>query len=106
MRPVDLRSIVAALPASGLASLARQMLAALDDADAPLRETLAAYLELSGATNAVCARLAIHRNTLGYRIQRIEGLLGMDLRDGRTRATLLLALDLLDGDRRHAPAAG
>ncbi|MEU4670400.1 helix-turn-helix domain-containing protein [Amycolatopsis sp. NPDC023774] len=42
----------------------------------------------------MCAELFIHRNTLAYRLKRIRELLGLDLQDGRVRATLLMALRL------------
>lgn len=95
---MDLASIIDTLPAGSLASLATRTLAPLGRSDGALFDTLEAYLELSGATRAVCDRLSIHRNTLTYRLKRIQELLDVDLDDGRTRATLLLAL-LVDRGR-------
>lgn len=91
---VDLATIVDSLPQSGLLPLAQRALAPLEGHDETLPETLTAFLELSGSTRAICDRLRIHRNTLAYRMTKIESLLGMDLSDGRTRATLLLALQV------------
>lgn len=95
--PLDLASIAQALPSAGLASLAGRFIAPLDAADPTgvLTETLGAYLRHSGAARAIGDELFIHRNTLAYRIRRIETLLGVDLQDGETRATLLLALHII-----------
>ena len=48
---------------------------------------------LTGRCRAA-AELRIHRQTLYYRLQRIEKLTGLDLADGRDRLTLHLALTL------------
>jgi len=93
----DLLSLVEGLPRTGVATLARRALEPLADAEPVLLETLEVYLETSGSTRAVCERLFIHRNTLSYRMRRIETLLGVDLEDGQARAVLLLAFRL-----RHA----
>ncbi|WP_307479380.1 PucR family transcriptional regulator [Microbacterium trichothecenolyticum] len=90
----DLLSLVEGLPRSGVSTLARRALGPLADAEPVLLETLEVYLETSGSTRAVCDRLFIHRNTLSYRMRRIETLLGVDLEDGQTRAVLLLAFRL------------
>jgi purine catabolism regulator len=94
---LDIASIVHSLPSSGLRSLSRRVLAPLEEADptGALTETLRSYLRHSGTVRAVGDELFIHRNTLAYRIRRIEKLLGVDLRDGETRATLLLALHVV-----------
>lgn len=102
MRQIDLMSIVDALPSAGLAEIARRRFEPLEQAEGPLLETLTAFLELSGATRAVCERLFIHRNTLSYRLRRIEDLLDVDLDDGKVRATLLLALQILGKDTVHS----
>lgn len=91
---VDLLSLLGGLPRAGVGMLARRALEPLADAEPVLRETLEAYLETSGSTRAVCERLFIHRNTLSYRMRRIESLLGVDLEDGEVRAVLLLAFRL------------
>lgn len=48
------------------------------DTDGVLRETVCAYVENTSDQAAVCEKLHIHRNTLGYRMSRIEDLLGRD----------------------------
>jgi purine catabolism regulator len=78
--------------------MARKLLTPLDAADptGALRETLASYhLRHAANSRAVCDELFIHRNTLSYRIRRIEDLLGMSLADGEVRTTCMLALRIL-----------
>ena len=54
--------------------------------------TLEAFLATLGAPLATAERLHVHRNTLLYRLTRIEAVAGVDLRDPETRLTLHLAL--------------
>ena len=78
--------------------MARRLLAPLAlDAGGSLRETLEAYLRLSGNSREMCEELFIHRNTLSYRLRKIEDLLQLDLSDGQIRATCLLALAIVAG---------
>jgi len=94
---MDLISVVDGLPSSGLEAMAGKLLGPLrEESTGSLVETLRAYLHHSGNTRAVCEELFIHRNTLSYRLRRIEELLGTDLSDGRLRATLLLALAITE----------
>ncbi len=44
-------------------------------------ETLAAYVACRGSKTAACARLAIHRSTLDYRLERMGELFGVDSED-------------------------
>lgn len=92
---LDLEAVVDSIRHPGAISMARRLLEPLvrDDDDTLLR-TLEVYLRLSGATPAVCRELFIHRNTLAYRLRKIETLIGVDLQDGLTRATWLIALRL------------
>jgi purine catabolism regulator len=86
-------AVVDILSHPGVASMSRRLLAPLaGDGDQALLRTLESYLRHSGATAPICGELYIHRNTLAYRIRRIEDLLGVDLQDGQVRATLLLAV--------------
>lgn len=52
---------------------------------------LATYLDQESSTGATAQRLGLHRNTVATRIQRIQTLLGADLRDPETRLALHLA---------------
>lgn len=86
-------AVVDTLTHPGVESLARRLLSPLaGDAGGALLRTLESYLRHSGTTPAICEELFIHRNTLAYRVRKLEELLGMDLADGQTRATLLLAV--------------
>ena len=55
------------------------------------QETLAAYLDAESSVVATAERLALHRNTVAARIQRIQSLLGADLDDPSSRLALQLA---------------
>jgi len=55
--------------------------------------TLAAFLRSGGALALAAEDLGVHRNTLSYRIGRIEELTGRSLADPRTRYLLQNALD-------------
>lgn len=57
-----------------------------------LLETLQVYLECQGNVLATAERLYIHRNTLRYRLKRIEEILGRDLESPDERLSLWLAL--------------
>ena len=59
-----------------------------------LAATAAAYLDHAGNVQRAAAELAVHRQTLYYRLRRIEELTGLDLADGRDRLRLHLALTL------------
>jgi hypothetical protein len=59
-----------------------------------LAATAAAYLDHAGNVARAAAELAVHRQTLYYRLGRIEALTGLDLADGRDRLRLHLALTL------------
>jgi purine catabolism regulator len=89
-------AVVDTLSHPGVVSMARRLLAPLTkDSDSALLRTLEAYLRHSGASPAICEELYIHRNTLAYRVRKLEELLGADLQDGQVRATLLLAVRVL-----------
>ena len=59
-----------------------------------LAATAAAYLDHAGNVQRAATELAVHRQTLYYRLRRIEELTGLDLADGRDRLRLHLALTL------------
>ena len=76
--------------------MAQRLIAPLGaDPTGTLQTTLESYLRNAANSRAVCDELFIHRNTLAYRLRRIEGLMGLDLADGEVRATCLLALRVL-----------
>ncbi|MEU1299152.1 PucR family transcriptional regulator [Streptomyces shenzhenensis] len=74
---------------------AGNLLAPLDGAPV-LLATLAAYLESGSSRNATARILAIHRNTVHHRLERIERLLNANLTDHTTQMALSVALHLAD----------
>jgi purine catabolism regulator len=57
-----------------------------------LLETLRVYLECQGNSVEAAAKLYIHRNTLRYRLERIEQILGRSLNSPEDRFSICLAL--------------
>ncbi|GIH72738.1 PucR family transcriptional regulator [Sphaerimonospora thailandensis] len=77
----------------------------LDDAQhLPLLQTLETYLDLAGSALATARRLRLHRTSLYYRLQRVEELVGTDLRDGAERLCLHLSLKAARLSGRYRPA--
>jgi sugar diacid utilization regulator len=75
-------------------------LLAHDDPD--LRLTVSTYLDLAGSAGKAAAALHIHRQTLYYRLAKVEQLTGLDLRNGGHRLRLQLSLMLAPIlDRSH-----
>lgn len=64
----------------------------LRDRRGVLRQTLLAYLETGGSHVDAAARLAVHRNTLAYRLKQVAGHTGYDPADPANRLLLHLAL--------------
>ncbi|WP_187355251.1 PucR family transcriptional regulator [Paenibacillus tengchongensis] len=52
-----------------------------DGCDAELLLTLETFVSCSGQMNEMSAKLYIHRNTAAYRLEKLERLLGMPLRE-------------------------
>jgi len=95
----DLAGIVQGLPSPGLLAMCQRLLAPLADGGSSLWETFDAYLRHSGNSTKICDELFIHRNTLSYRLRKIEELLKLDLSDGEVRATYMLALGIIAAAR-------
>lgn len=57
-----------------------------------LARTAEAFLDHAGQAGRTAAALGIHRQTLYYRLARVERLTGLDLDDGRARLLLHMAL--------------
>ena len=66
------------------------------DRSGALLKTLRSYLSTNGSPTDAAQALHLHRNTVLYRLDRIEDLLGVDLRDSEVRLTLHLALKILN----------
>lgn len=57
-----------------------------------LLKTLRVYFETGANASEAADRLFLHRNSLLYRLARIEELVGLDLKDSRARLALQLGL--------------
>ncbi len=68
-----------------------------------LLATLRAWLSVGCSTAAAADALVVHRNTVTYRLSRIEQLTGRSLRDSRVRLELELALTIREIVRAGAP---
>jgi DNA-binding PucR family transcriptional regulator len=65
-------------------------LAAADEHQARLRETLLVFLQTGGSYKATAMRLTLHKNTVQYRIRKAEESLGRPV--GENRHDIELAL--------------
>ncbi len=81
-----------------LGSFRREYLGPLEDYDAKhsaeLVETLEGFFHCNGNHARAAEMLHLHRNTLLYRLERIEALTGRDLSDAETRLSMQLALKI------------
>lgn len=68
-----------------------------------LLPTLRAWLAAGCSTRGAARELVVHPNTVGYRLARVEELLGRSLRGTDTRLDLQLALTLRDVARTDDP---
>jgi hypothetical protein len=94
---VELEALLGSL--QGVESFVRSRLRPLLDSSALNREllqTLAAYLRTGRNAKEAAEELAVHRNTLIYRLRRITDLLQLDWRDADAIFALDLALRLLE----------
>ncbi|MFC8571221.1 PucR family transcriptional regulator [Streptomyces sp. NPDC057245] len=66
--------------------------ALLSPAHRELARTAEVYLDRAGQAGRTAAELGIHRQTLYYRLSRVEQLTGLDLDDGEDRLLLHMAL--------------
>ncbi|MEU6771942.1 helix-turn-helix domain-containing protein [Streptomyces sp. NPDC046759] len=64
----------------------------LSPAHRELARTAEVYLDCAGQAGRAAAALGIHRQTLYYRLSRVEQLTGLDLDDGEDRLLLHMAL--------------
>jgi hypothetical protein len=81
--------------------LRAKVLAALtDEGHAELLQTLQTLVSCRFDRAATCAALHIHRNTLIYRLRRIEELTELDLKDPRDMASVYMALTMA-GEPAH-----
>ncbi|MFH9575897.1 PucR family transcriptional regulator [Streptomyces sp. NPDC017230] len=82
--------LLTALPARSAHDPAVRAL--LSPAHRELARTAEVYLDRAGQAGRTAAELGIHRQTLYYRLSRVEQLTGLDLDDGEDRLLLHMAL--------------
>jgi purine catabolism regulator len=92
------RLLYALEAAPALRAFYRDSLKPLADNDrgGVLIQTLRAFLASNGSPTEAAQHLHLHRNTVLYRLGRIEDLLGVSLKDADQRLTLHLALKVAD----------
>ncbi|MFF7992686.1 PucR family transcriptional regulator [Kitasatospora xanthocidica] len=104
--PLNLPRLLLSSPDLPLKQLAAEVLRPLtrfDEANqADLVSTLHAYLAADCSVQAVADRLYVHRNTVRYRLDRIERLTGRSLQSMQDRFQLWLALLAAFPDRESA----
>ncbi|MFD4771459.1 PucR family transcriptional regulator [Streptomyces niveus] len=83
------RLLTSLSPASAVDPAVRPL---LTPAHADLTHTAEVYLDHAGQAGRTASELGIHRQTLYYRLSRIEQLTGLDLADGEDRLLLHMAL--------------
>ena len=64
--------------------------------NADLARTLMVYVRLGGSIAATAEALFLHRNSVVYRLQRIEEVSGLPVRDTELQRLLLTAFSLAD----------
>jgi hypothetical protein len=86
--------LVASLPAAapGAAVADPAVLPLLDPAHADLLRTAEVYLDHAGSVQRAAADLSVHRQTLYYRLSRIEAITGLRFDAGEDRLLLHLAV--------------
>ncbi|MER5490440.1 helix-turn-helix domain-containing protein [Streptomyces sp. NPDC002490] len=94
--------LLTALPATAPDGdpVARELLA---PAHRELARTAEVYLDRAGQAGRAAAELGIHRQTLYYRLSRVEQLTGLDLDDGEDRLLLHMALKAARLEPRSDP---
>ncbi|MER5428859.1 helix-turn-helix domain-containing protein [Streptomyces sp. NPDC002588] len=83
------RMLTALPPAAAQDPAVRALLA---PAHRDLARTAEVYLDCAGQAGRTAAELGVHRQTLYYRLSRVEKLTGLDLDDGEDRLLLHMAL--------------
>jgi DNA-binding PucR family transcriptional regulator len=95
-------AVLLSVPVARLRAYADQWLGPLDGHPS-LLATLGAWLRCGGSRAAVSAQLGVHRNSVGYRVERLRALLGdsLDTPDGRTALHVALACrEIIDARER------
>ncbi|UQZ37083.1 hypothetical protein C2I18_28225 [Paenibacillus sp. PK3_47] len=84
-------------------------LLAADGYDPELLQTLEMYASCNGHMNEMSSRLYIHRNTAAYRLEKLERLLGIPLKEPENLLLLnmvFLFCRLLEAEKTELPGNG
>jgi purine catabolism regulator len=104
--PLSLSGLLLASEDVPMRELAEDLLRPLREFDeqhsGALVATLRAYLDANGSVAAVADRLIVHRNTVRYRLEQIERLIGAPVDRTVTRVQLWLALSAMELRPRRA----
>ncbi|MEW2065683.1 helix-turn-helix domain-containing protein [Streptomyces sp. NPDC007346] len=84
--------LLTALPGTGTDPADPAVASLLTPLHKELAHTAEAFLDCAGQASRTAAELGIHRQTLYYRLSRIEQITGLDLNDGEDRLLLHMAL--------------
>ncbi|MFF5723767.1 PucR family transcriptional regulator [[Kitasatospora] papulosa] len=84
--------LLAALPRTPGTAPDRAVRTLLAPAHAELARTAEVFLDRAGQASRTASELGIHRQTLYYRLARVQQLTGLDLNDGEDRLLLHMAL--------------
>ncbi len=80
-------------------ALVEPLLAYDQERRSDLVRTLKVYFAASANAREAADRLFLHRNSLLYRLARVEKLTGLDLKDPQARLALQLGLLVVDRER-------
>jgi DNA-binding PucR family transcriptional regulator len=107
------RTLVQLPEPAGESALDPRVTAPFAAGDPDLAGTLETYLDLGCDVKAASARLHVHRATLYYRLDKVQRLAGVNLRDGNDRLAVHLSFKLARltglhpyGGRDHQGASG
>lgn len=84
--------LLTALPGTGTDPADPAVASLLTPLHKELAHTAEAFLDCAGQASRTAAELGIHRQTLYYRLSRIEQITGLDLADGEDRLLLHMAV--------------
>ncbi|NDZ69292.1 PucR family transcriptional regulator, partial [Streptomyces cyaneofuscatus] len=84
--------LLTALPGTGTDPADPAVAALLTPLHKELAHTAEVFLDCAGQASRTAAELGVHRQTLYYRLSRIEQITGLDLGDGEDRLLLHMAV--------------
>ncbi len=108
--PHDLDPKFRALTRSGSLESFRRLVRPLEDYDrdhnSDLVHTLRVFFEANANASEAADRLFLHRNSMAYRLERVQNLTGLDLRNHKVRLALQLGLLPMDNGKTEGEGNG